>query len=732
VAKHISLRKYFLSETKSREVKKTFLKSLAVVFTLALGSWHTLSAQNTVDAGPDDTICPPGCATLTATVNNTVGLNGTALTLSDDQWSPVVPLGFTFTFFGNNYTNIVVGSNNILTFDVSQANGYCQWPINNAIPSSSDPLNSIMCPWEDLYPPAGGTEVYTTTGTAPNRIFIVSYCSTPMYSCNNLLFTGSVMLYETTNVIEMHTANKYICAWNGSYGIQGIQDGTLPTPNAYFVPGRNYPSVYTLTNDGYRFTPTGPTTYTMSAIPFAPIILNSPAGAVMWSDLSTGWNVGSGSSITVCPSTTTSYVAALGSCAGAAYDTVTVVVNTLTVDAGPDDTICPGTPTQLNATSANTVTGWSWSPTTGLNNPNIQNPIASPTVTTTYTVTGSIGNCTSSDDITIVVSNTMSFSSSLTNATCPGACDGSASVNVTSTNGPFTYLWSPAGGNSDTATGLCAGTYTCTINAASGCNGTQTFTITQPNQIAVTTTPVPADCNASNGTATATSTGGTGPYTYSWNTVPIQTTQTATNLAMGIYTVTVTDANGCTQTQTVSIAQATPPVAVATAVPPGFVLGGNSQITVTGGNSYQWTPSTDLSCANCANPVATPQQTTTYCVLVTDTTTGCVDSTCLTIDVEIPCTSGGLDKLMPNAFSPNFDGKNDRYCIPPNACILNFHLRIYDRWGEMVFESTSMTDCWDGTYKGEDLNTGVYAFYFDAELTSGQKYHQQGNISLIK
>jgi gliding motility-associated-like protein len=201
---------------------------------------------------------------------------------------------------------------------------------------------------------------------------------------------------------------------------------------------------------------------------------------------------------------------------------------------------------------------------------------------------------------------------------------------------------------------------------------------------------------------------------------------------MGTYSVTVTDANGCPQTGTVSVAQAVPPTAAATALPQHIILAQTSQLSASGGNSYQWSPTTDLSCSNCPNPIATPQQTTTYCVVVSDTTIGCSDSTCVTVEVEIPCNSGGLEKLMPNAFSPNNDGINDKYCIPPNVCILNFDLKIYDRWGEKVFETTTMTECWDGTYKGEPLNTGVYAYYFDAELTTGDKYHQQGNISLVK
>ncbi len=656
------------------------------------------------------------------------GNNGTSLTLGDDQWSGVIPLGFSFDFFGTTYTNIVVGSNNILTFDASQAGGYCQWPIGAAIPSNTNPMNSIMCPWEDLLPPQGGSQLYATIGTAPNRIFVVSYCSVPMFSCITTPFTGCVLLYETTNVIETHFANKFLCAnWNGGAAIHGIQNATGTV--AYAVAGRNYPTQWTATNDGYRFTPTGPATYSMAAMPYAPIILNAPVSALNWYNGSQF--VGTGSPITVSPNVTTQYVAILGSCSGTASDTVNVVVQILTVDAGPDDTICPGWPSQLTATSLDPISSWTWSPTTGLNNPNIFNPIASPTVTTTYTVTGSNGNCTTSDDVTIVVNtSSLTYTSAQTNSTCNTICDGTATVTVSSANGPFTYTWAPSGGSAPTATNLCPGTYSCTIAGQLGCSVIQTFVITQPPPLTVAMSTVAADCDAPNGTATATPTGGTGPYSYLWSNG--DTLQTTTNLSVGTYGVVITDANGCSQTQTISVFQASPPVATLTAVPPGFILGGNSQLTAGGGNSYQWSPVTDLSCSNCPNPVATSQQTTTYCVLVTDTTIGCSDSICITIDVEIPCNSGGLEKLMPNAFSPNNDGNNDKFCIPANVCILTFELKIYDRWGEKVFETNSMTECWDGYYKGEPLNSGVYAYYFDAALTTGDKYHQQGTISLIK
>jgi len=87
---------------------------------------------------------------------------------------------------------------------------------------------------------------------------------------------------------------------------------------------------------------------------------------------------------------------------------------------------------------------------------------------------------------------------------------------------------------------------------------------------------------------------------------------------------------------------------------------------------------------------------------------------------------------MPNGFSPNNDGQNDKFCIPDNVCVIEFKLKVFDRWGEKVFESTSITNCWDGKYKGKDLNTAVFVYFFKAKLSNGEKYSQKGNISLIK
>ncbi len=347
-----------------------------------------------------------------------------------------------------------------------------------------------------------------------------------------------------------------------------------------------------------------------------------------------------------------------------------------------------------------------------------------------YTVTITDANgCTSTANVNITQPPPIISPVSFTAATC-GNSNGSATVSVSGGTSPYTYSWSPSGGSAANATGLAAGIYTITITDANNCTATQTVNITSTPAVTLNATSTPAACNGQcTGTATANVLTGTTPYTYSWSNS--QTTQNISALCLGTYTLTVTDSNGCTQTASITVGTTGGPTAAASASATTIELGNSSQLNATGGVTYQWSPSAGLACTTCANPVATPSQTTTYCVIVTDVN-NCTDSACVTIVVDVPCNSGLLATLIPNAFSPNSDGQNDQLCVPNNLCILNFVLNVYDRWGEKVFESKSLDNCWDGTYKGKALNTAVFVYIFQATLSNGENFKQKGNISLIK
>lgn len=174
---------------------------------------------------------------------------------SDDIFSGIIPIGFTFNYYGLNYTNVCVGSNGVLTFNDSLAGGYCQWA-TVAVPTSINGINnSIMAPWQDIHPGLGGSIKYAVNGSAPFRRFVVSYYQIPMFSCTSLTFSQQIILYETTNIIETHILNRPLCLqWNNGNAVHGIvnQNGTIAT----VVPGRNN-TPWSITSEGMRFDPSG-------------------------------------------------------------------------------------------------------------------------------------------------------------------------------------------------------------------------------------------------------------------------------------------------------------------------------------------------------------------------------------------------------------------------------------------------------------------------------------------
>lgn len=175
----------------------------------------------------------------------------------DDVHSASIPMPFSFCFYDSTFDHLIVSSNGYISFDTSFANTFSPWPINSPAPQISGlPNYLIMAPYHDIDPASGGQIRYDTAGIAPYRRFIVSFYQAAMFSCNNLLFTQQVILYETTNVIETHIQDKPTCtSWNGGAAIHGLMKDTS---TAHIVPGRNFPTQWTANLEGYRFAPDGP------------------------------------------------------------------------------------------------------------------------------------------------------------------------------------------------------------------------------------------------------------------------------------------------------------------------------------------------------------------------------------------------------------------------------------------------------------------------------------------
>ena len=317
------------------------------------------------------------------------------------------------------------------------------------------------------------------------------------------------------------------------------------------------------------------------------------------------------------------------------------------------------------------------------------------------------------------------------NISCFGGTNGKDSVIASGGTGAFTYSWSPSGGTGSTATGLSAITYTCTIQDANGCVKTQTILITQNSAITSPPGTTPAICTAINGTASLVPTGGAGPYAYSWSPVP-GTGASLTSLAAGSYTCTITDKLGCTGTVIVPVVHSNGNLNAAFSpnVITGFAPLPVSFTDNTSGTPNTWLWSFDNGSAGSAaqDPSSTFLVPGTYTVteLVTDVN-GCIDSTKRVIDVLEPSSL-----IAPNVFTPNGDGSNDEYKVI-SVNIERFDMKIYDRWGVLLYELPVAAQSWDGRTKtGMPVSTGTYYYVISATGLDNKVYNLKGFIMLLR
>ena len=383
----------------------------------------------------------------------------------------------------------------------------------------------------------------------------------------------------------------------------------------------------------------------------------------------------------------------------------------VTVDTAPDPTwtsttLCTSSaPINLDGQITGTTGGtWSGTGVTG----SVFDPFFG-TQNVTYTVTA--GACTSSLTLSVTVVDPQVMASA-TNVSCFGLTDGTATATVTGGSGNYSYLWNPSGQNTANATNLGAGTYEVTVtDQDGGCSVTDTITIVEPAEIVLNMIGTNG-CDPSLGAAAVDATGGVGSFTYSW-TPSGQTSATAIQLDSAMHTVVVTDANGCTNTDSVLV-QILPPPTIATILDTTIIYPNCITIPAVGGVSYEWTPNDDMDCDTCQAPTVCPMYATQYCVTGTDAN-GCQNSDCVLINVDIICN----EVFVPSAFSPNNDGENDLECVYSD-CLESFTFTIYNRWGEKVFETSNESICWDGTWKGKELNSAVFVYVIDGYLINGE------------
>jgi len=577
-----------------------------------------------VEAGPTVNLnCNTPCTMLTATTALATGAttsyavssipyappyaynSGTPILVNtDDYWSAVIPLPFNFCFYGNTYNSLVAGSNGCISFNPVNANAYCAWsytascPDPNIISGSTGPF--ILGPFHDIDPAITGTMYYQITGTYPCRTFVVSWYQVAMFSCTSMLATHMIVLYETTNAIEVYMQSKPLCSsWNSGNAVVGIQDAAGTT--GITAPGRNT-SQWTATNEAWRFTPNGMSNYALSWYLNGTII----------SQMDT---------VTVCPTVSTTYVA---HCDYLRCDwTVVTVTDSVLVNVNngmnftvtpANPTLCAGNSVTLHASSSNPTTTYQWS-----NGSVIDSITVSPAVTTTYTVTASVVGCTTTSTVTVTVNPNPVIS-----ITGDTVCAGFPAT-ITA-NGGSTYLWS----NSTTVNPMVISptattVYSVTGTAANGCTGTAIGTATVNANPIVNAGVDQAICTGFSANLSASP---PGAASYVWdNGAGNSQNVTVSPAVTTLYSLTVTDANGCSGTDAVNVAVNTGAV-VEAGNDQTICAGESATLTVTGGVSFHWNNGVIT-----ATNIVSPTTTTVYSVTVSNNN-GCSGTDLVTVNVN--------------------------------------------------------------------------------------------------
>ena len=378
--------------------------------------------------------------------------------------------------------------------------------------------------------------------------------------------------------------------------------------------------------------------------------------------------------------------------------------------SGTTVTGCSGSQ-PLDATVAGANYLWSTGATT---------PIINITQTGTYTVTVTKSGC---QEVATTQVNIITLTATL-NADAQGNltfCSDQASINLqpdvtfTGGTGSPSYQWStgavtPAISVSNGA----GGQYTVTVSGSS-CSTQASANVQFVPQLVVDLGLPQTVCGGN----TVTLDAGLAGSTYIWSTG--ETTQQITVTQTDTYTVTVTNA-GCTASDDVTIT-INAPLVVDFGITDSSICPQNGEsILLDAGNaaSYSWAPASDTT------QTITVTTAGTYSVTVTDAL-GCTASQ--SILVSILCESV---LLFPNAFSPNNDTNNDTF-RPIYQFISDYRLKVYNRWGELVFDTTDITEGWDGTtLKSKKQEIGVYVWYAEYTDNLGNHFKQQGNVSLLR
>lgn len=399
----------------------------------------------------------------------------------------------------------------------------------------------------------------------------------------------------------------------------------------------------------------------------------------------------------------------------------------ISVKTGNDTLVCTGKPVQLNATGGVT---YLWTPATGLSNAGIANPVASPASTTQYVVTGTNATgCTAKDTVVITVNPKPSITRTADTIICHNA---TIQLNV---NGGNSYSWLPSPTLSNTAINNPVAspavntTYYVTVTDNRGCS--------IADSINIKVKPVPV-FSVSAGLAVCKGTpvqlSAAGGNSYQW--LPADglnnefiANPVATPSASSVYTVNIKE-SVCQDSASLTTYLTVLSLPTVTASSSNDITCNNpvTQLNASGALNYAWQPSAGLNDSTSSAPLSSAATSTLYIVKGTDLN-GCKGYDSIYVKVT---NTGDLLVTLPNAFSPNGDGRNECFGISRYAGLLqHVQLSVYDRFGVRIFNTTNPLNCWDGRYKGKLQDPGGFVYVLKATTLCGEIF-KKGIVMLLR
>jgi len=306
----------------------------------------------------------------------------------------------------------------------------------------------------------------------------------------------------------------------------------------------------------------------------------------------------------------------------------------------------------------------------------------------------------------------------------------------------YNYQWN-TGSTAPQLTGLGFGNYLLLIRDSNGCTLTDSVQVLLPDSLAVEIQNTDPQCfGGANGRVRLVVSGGASPYRYSLDGGAFGGSSTFIGLQAGAYTLQVRDGHGCITSLATSLSNPLP-VSVMLGADTTIVLGQSVTLAPEVNNTVGLTNTAwhsalleNLSCVDspaCTEILVQPFFTNTYFITVKDAN-GCMGQASQQVIVEKP-----RGVYVPTGFTPNSDGENDLLVVHGKSRqVQNVRLfRVYDRWGELVYEDHNFnvnTDGrgWDGQWRGKDCAPGVYIWYLEAEYPDGYEEALKGEVTLIR